>query len=143
MVQTIQDARWLEQPIAQISMSPTTRFTGNPPNTIGFEEEAQGSEFALQVVSDVHELWKDLMARDSDPEDLSRACTQCESTARITAEEAQIVLDDQPDRGPDIPLDSEVDEIYFPSLSSGSHKLSSTMHTIILALLIWKMLFRN
>ena len=95
-------------------MTPTTRFAGNPPNEIGFEEEPQGSEFALQVVSDVHELWKDLMARDSDPEYLSRACTQCESIARITAEEAQDVLDAQPDLGPDVPLDSEVDEIYFP-----------------------------
>ena len=124
-------------------MTPTTRFAGNPPNEIGFEEEPQGSEFALQVVSDVHELWKDLMARDSDPEDLSRACTQCESIARITAEEAQDVLDAQPDLGPDVPLDSEVDEIYFPPQFSVSHKLSSSLHTIILGLLIWKMLFRN
>ena len=48
-------------------------FSGNEPNTIGFDEEAQDSEFALQVVDDVHELWAALMARDSDPDDLVRA----------------------------------------------------------------------
>ena len=119
-------------------------FAGNPPNTIGFEEEAQDSEFALQVVSDVHELWLDLMARESDPEDLARACTQCESSAEISADEALAVLDGQPELGPEVELDSEIDKNYFAVLSSGSFRLSSSWQTIIIApLIITKISLRN
>lgn len=100
---------------------------GNEPNTIGFDEEAQDSDFALQVVDDVHELWADLMARDSDPDDLVRACTQCESVAKISAGEAQDVLNEQPDPGPELELDSEIDKNYFLTLSSSSTRMCTTL----------------
>ena len=118
-------------------------FAGNPPNTIGFDEEAQDSEFALQIVGDVHELWLALMARESDPEDLARACTECESDAKISADQAEAILDVQPESGPDTELDSEIDKNYFANMNSGSVKLSSFWMAILTASLMSKVLFRN
>ena len=94
-------------------------------------------------MSDVHELWLELMARGSDPEGLARACTQYESGAKISADEALDVLEGLSDPGPDAELDSEIDKNYFADLPSSSVKLSSSWHTILIAPLIIKMLFRN
>ena len=118
-------------------------FAGNPPNTIGFDGEAQDSEFALQVVNEVHELWLDLMARETDPEDLARACTQCESSAEISEDEALAVLEGQPDPGPDGELDSEIDKNYFVNVESSSVELSSFWQIILLAQLITIVPFIN
>jgi hypothetical protein len=65
------------------------------------------------VISEVHAAWKQLMARTSDVDDLSRACTQADSAVKISTAEARKVVDAGAPKGPDALTDSAVDKWHY------------------------------
>lgn len=65
---------------------------GKPANKFAFNNEAKDKAFAQTVIEQCNDQWKALMALDADPEGVSRACTQTESSAKISAEDAEAVV---------------------------------------------------
>ena len=90
-------------------------FSGKPPNEFAFDGRPKERDFALKVVGDVHEQWKALMQKGGDTA-VVRACTQYECSSKINSDEAQAVLDEQPDPGEDVELESVVDKNHFVKL---------------------------
>ena len=98
-----------------INSIPAPSFSGKPPNEFAFDGRPKERDFALKVVADVHEQWKALMGREGDSS-VVRACTQYECASKINPDTAQAVLDEQPDPGEDVELESVVDKNHFVKL---------------------------
>ena len=90
--------------------------SGKPANKFAFDGQAKDKEFAHGVIDAVHNQWKSLMARDADPEGVSRACTQYDCRSKISPEDAKAILGDEPPAGDDVALQSIVDKNHFVKL---------------------------
>jgi hypothetical protein len=88
---------------------------GKPANEFAFNGEAKDKAFALKVVSDVSQQWKKMMEASSDPEGLSRVCTEASFGSKVSASDAQGFVSNAP-VSKDAEIDSSVGKWHFIKL---------------------------
>eukprot|EP00095_Tigriopus_kingsejongensis_P001631 maker-scaffold121_size336169-snap-gene-0.12 protein:Tk01631 transcript:maker-scaffold121_size336169-snap-gene-0.12-mRNA-1 annotation:"inorganic pyrophosphatase" len=89
---------------------------GKPPNEFAFNAEPKNREFALKIIDECNDQWKKLMARDSNPEGLDRACTQFEGPSKMGVAEAKAVVESAAAVSIELPVDSAVDKWHYVKL---------------------------
>ena len=65
---------------------------GKPPNEFAFDAQPKNRDFAIDIIKSLNDQWKALMSGEG-YEGLSRTCTQYESSEKVSAEEANAVLE--------------------------------------------------
>jgi len=87
---------------------------GKPENQFAFNGEARDREYALNIIKEVHEHWKHLIQKQADAGSISCSnVTVSDSPYKVTAEDAEKILNESPNPGPPAELDNSVDKWYY------------------------------
>ena len=65
---------------------------GKPPNEFAFDAKPKNKDFALNIIKSLNDQWKALMSGQGS-EGVSRTCTQYECSEKVSAEDANAVLE--------------------------------------------------
>ncbi|KAM4708223.1 inorganic pyrophosphatase 2, mitochondrial [Discoglossus pictus] len=87
---------------------------GKPENQFGFNGAFKDKEFAISVIKDTHEYWKDMLHKKSDQGDIvCKNVTVSESPFCCNEDEATSIVQSAPSPGRACPISSEVDIWHF------------------------------
>lgn len=86
---------------------------GKPLNQFAFDSQPKEKTFALDVISQTHDQWKNLMAGKSEPGGVSLLNTAAEGKDTVTAEKAMEVVDAAPAPAEALSISPEVDKWHF------------------------------
>jgi len=87
--------------------------SGKPPNVFAFDGKIMDTNFCHKIVAESHEQWKQLMLKDADFREIERSSTVHESVFKISANEAQKVLETNLGKGCDKAYDANVHKWYY------------------------------
>lgn len=89
---------------------------GKPPNEFAFDAKAKNAAFAANVVSQLHDQWKKLMAGAETQEGIDRSCVNYEAGSKIPVGDAKAAFEAAAPAGEDMPLDVSVDKWHHVNL---------------------------
>jgi len=91
---------------------------GKPENQFAFNNKAKDRDFAVNIVNEVHTFWKTLASKEVDGNGISLANTTLEGNAsKISVEDAEALVQQQPAYSPAGELDSAVDKWHYVTLN--------------------------
>ncbi|XP_025093039.1 inorganic pyrophosphatase-like [Pomacea canaliculata] len=89
---------------------------GKPENTVHWNGECKGRDFALEIVEDANKQWHRLVSNSREASGGSISCantTLSGSSDTIREEEAETTVNQKPALGPAAPVDQEVNQWYY------------------------------
>ena len=89
---------------------------GKPANEFAFDGKPKNREFAVDIIKTLHDQWKTLMAGAETVDGVTRECTQYECSSKISAEDANAILEGAAEVGEDGSLADSVDKWHYVKL---------------------------
>lgn len=88
---------------------------GKPANEFAFDAKPKNRDFAIDIIKTLHDQWKALMS-GTETQGVSRSCTQYECSEKVSAEDANAVLEAAAECGETGPLADSVDKWHYVKL---------------------------
>lgn len=67
---------------------------GKPPNEFAFDAKPKNRDFALGIIKNLNDQWKNVMSREMGPDGLSRTCTQFECSSKVDQDAANAAVEE-------------------------------------------------
>jgi len=89
---------------------------GKPANEFAFDAKPKNREFAIDIIKSLHDQWKALMSAENTQEGVSRTCSQYDCKDKVSAEDANAILEAEAESGEAGVLADSVDKWHYVKL---------------------------